>query len=388
MTTRNETAPWIDPDDVHDMECRVDGCDGYLSRREYYNSLESTAICRSCLEQGYEQCQNCGWHERDFVHLDRTRCGSSVLCHSCYDERITPCSECDEECRGRACRSCNTYDLCYFCMHAHHSHPYPQIHSYSYKPSPVFHGYGPLYLGVELEVDNGEVDRVLDYVWPHSDNEKLFYLKQDSSLGSRGVELVTHPLTAEFHRREFPWEDVLKDFIRIGYRSHNTTTCGMHIHASRDGLGKTAKAQDITINKLLILFQRHWEPIREISRRSPQALRQWSAPNHGQTESREYFLKELPDCKQAHPRYQAINLNPVDTIEFRLFRGSLRKDTVLATVQIVAAVIELCRSVGTSWIYYCEWDDILKYMNRHKEIASYISRMEERANRVHHSIEA
>ena len=252
----------------------------------------------------------------------------------------------------------------------------------------MFHGVGPLYLGVELEVDNGEVDRVLDYVWPYSDNEKLFYLKTDSSLGRAGVELVTHPLTSEFHRREFPWEDVLKDFIRIGYRSHNTTTCGMHIHASRAGLGKTVKAQDITINKLLILFQRHWEHIREISRRNPEALHQWSAPNHGRTELREDFLRELPDCKQDYHRYQAINLSPPDTIEFRLFRGSLRKDTVLATVQFVAAIIELCRSMGTSWIYYCEWADVLKYMNRHKEIASYISRMEERAQRVHHSIEA
>ena len=34
-------------------------------------------------------------------------------------------------------------------------------------------------------------------------------------------------------------------------------------------------------------------------------------------------------------RYQAVNLCPGATVEFRLFRGTLKRDTIIATLQLV-----------------------------------------------------
>lgn len=79
-------------------------------------------------------------------------------------------------------------------------------------------------MGVELELDRGgEIDsnaeRLLDIA--NADCTKL-YIKRDGSL-DEGMELVTHPMSLDYHCNEMPWEDICHEAVVMGYRSHKTS---------------------------------------------------------------------------------------------------------------------------------------------------------------------
>ena len=106
----------------------------------------------------------------------------------------------------------------------------PLIHDYSYKPRPFFHGDGPLFLGLELEVATPSHDR--SYAWTaHRWLGSLGYLKSDSSIDV-GFEIVTHPMSYLWAIHHFPWE-MLPELAETGCRATQQT--GLHVHLSRDG---------------------------------------------------------------------------------------------------------------------------------------------------------
>ena len=89
-----------------------------------------------------------------------------------------------------------------------------EIEEYSYKPSVTFFGNDKLYMGVELEVDEGGKDnenaRILKEIANSCDEH--IYIKADGSLDD-GFEIVSHPMTLKFHQEEMDWESVLKEAV-------------------------------------------------------------------------------------------------------------------------------------------------------------------------------
>lgn len=212
------------------------------------------------------------------------------------------------------------------------------IHNYSYKPEPIFYGEGPLYLGVELEVDEAGKDNVnAAHTLRGFNQENVYgYVKSDGSLND-GFELVTHPCTVETHLQQVPWRETLEALRGMGYRSHAPGTCGLHVHVSRKALGKDVYEQEETIAKLLYIFERFWQEILRFSRRTESQINHWAA-RYGYKDRGEEILKEAKHG--ANGRYACINLTNTDTIEFRVFRGTLKYNTVIATLQFV---VNLCR---------------------------------------------
>ena len=86
---------------------------------------------------------------------------------------------------------------------------------------------GPRYFGVELEIDEGgEQGDYASQILSQANvgfTERL-YCKHDGSL-SNGFELVTHPMSLEYHQEEMPWPEVLRTARSLGYRSHQTQSC-------------------------------------------------------------------------------------------------------------------------------------------------------------------
>ena len=56
-------------------------------------------------------------------------------------------------------------------------------------------------------------------------------------------------------------------------------------------------------------------------------------------------------------RYYAVNLSNDDTIEFRLFRGTLNPNSFFATLELVNAIV--CYSRSDESIDRMTWDDLL-----------------------------
>lgn len=204
--------------------------------------VEGDWLCEDCAHHLTVICDHCGdrIYQESAIEDDH-----HTLCEGCFDEHYVRCHDC-----GCILRSYDAYfddddhSYCSDCWDGHEG----AIHDYNYTPDLVFHGKGLRHFGVELEIDEGgtvnsNAQKLLDIANANAEN---LYIKTDGSL-DEGLELVTHPMTLEYHLNEMPWEQVLCKAQRMGYLSHAAGTCGLHVHISRLAFGlylRTAGGRD------------------------------------------------------------------------------------------------------------------------------------------------
>lgn len=332
---------------------------------EYY--FDEDTYCEDCLEEVTVVCDHC----RERIPREADEGNSSItLCSTCYHRYYVTCDRC-----GRIIPEDDAYyetedddtPYCYDC-HRHNN----VIHNYYYKPEPIFHGSGIRYFGVELEVDGAGEDqsnarRVLEIA---NCGDEYAYCKHDGSLDD-GFEIVTHPMTLEFHEQHMPWNSILDCLKRMGYRSHQTTTCGLHVHVNRLSLGCYRDNQEDAIGRILYFVERNWQELVGFSRRTEAQLDQW-ASRYGFHESPKDILKH---AKGGKGRYCSINLCNADTIEFRIFRGTLKYNTLIAALQLVNKICEAAVSfcdeemqslTWTTFVSSCHQPELIQYLKERR----------------------
>ena len=280
--------------------------------------FEDDYLCSACVNTETILCGECG--ERIWAD-DNAGDGDTPLCQPCYDRHYTSCVDC-----GRTIQQDDAYYLdeddydarCYSCHCRHAGHK--TIHDYYYKPEPIFLGDGNRFFGVELEIDDGgeynsNASRIVDIA---NCVQERIDCKHDGSL-NEGFEIVTHPMTLDYHLNKMPWGDVLNKAKEMGYLSHQAGTCGLHVHINRTAFGSTEAEQEEVIARILYFFEKNWEELLKFSRRTPKQLRQW-ANRYGLKEHPQDILKH---AKGDQERYTCINLTNYQTIEFRMWRGTL-----------------------------------------------------------------
>lgn len=199
-------------------------------------------------------CSHCGeriWASQNHGTRDQP------LCYGCYADHYTRC----EDCNALLWRDDAYYDDGnYYCDDCWDRRKNRAINDYYYKPEPVFYGSGSdnRYFGVELEIDDGgEVDENARLIMNVANRRaEHIYCKHDGSIDD-GFELVSHPMSLEYHLTQMPWLDVLNEAQRLGYLSHRTETCGLHIHINRTAFGKTVDEQEAAIARILYFFEKN-----------------------------------------------------------------------------------------------------------------------------------
>lgn len=312
-------------------------------------------LCPQCMEEETIVCSACG--ER-FWASDNQGSEDSPVCPSCYDRYYTVCDQCGTLLRQEAARYTSDdmdedHPLCDACYAR--TERANAIHDYYYKPEPVFFGTGPRFFGVELEVDEaGEINRnareLLDIA--NGSGPQRLYCKHDGSL-TDGFELVSHPMSLAYHAQEMPWERILRHAAEMGYTSHQANTCGLHIHVNRSAFGTTEAEQDAAIARVLYFFEKNWEELLKFSRRTQRQLDRWAA-RYGYREQPRDILEHAKKGFHAG-RYTCVNLENRATIEFRIFRGTLKYNTFLATLQMVNRICDVALYLSDEEIKAMPW---------------------------------
>ena len=353
------------------FSCTVCGCEFPIPQQTEFGDA---ALCPNCLEEETVTCRACG--ERLWNDENAGTC-ETPLCEHCYDRYYTNCVRC-----GALLHNDDAYydrndpdeeePLCQTCYSR--SSGDRTIQDYYYKPEPIFYGDGPRFYGVELEIDgageNGCNARKLLQL-SNEKNERI-YCKHDGSLND-GFEIVTHPMSLDYHLHQMPWERICEETVSMGYTSHQARTCGLHVHVSRDAFGGTEAQQDAAIARILYFFEKHWEELLKFSRRTQRQLEHWAA---------RYGFKEQPGEILEHAkkgyhggRYTCVNLTNRDTIEFRIFRGTLKYNTLIATLQLVdricdAAIFlsddELKSLSWTTFAAGCQAPELVQYLKERR----------------------
>lgn len=211
-----------------------------------------------------------------------------------------------------------------------------------------------LYLGVELEVDNGgksdfHAKNTIDIL-----GEDNVYCMHDGSLNN-GFEITTHPCTLEYHK-QLKYQDAFKYLIKNGYRSHNTNTCGIHVHFNRNYFGDKAYNQEQGLSKLLYLIENHWNEVSKIARR-----------DNLRYANRYYIKKEDKPrdiiIKFKHGgKHMIVNSIHKNTFEIRIFKGTLKYDTFIATLEFCKHIINIAKNYTLKEISNMSWDYICSGM--------------------------
>lgn len=280
--------------------------------------------CESCTDDHAYRCADCSYR---FDELSHNNSHDERICSYCAESYFT-CDECDntrpnEDYGGDGrCQSCCGNDSSRV------------INDYSYRPHAIFHPSraecdATRAYGVELEVESvsGSLEDNAEEVQELTGD--FAYLKYDGSLNN-GFEIVSHPGTLAYHRTA--WEEFFAKRPR-GLRSYDTSTCGLHVHASKRGL------TPLQIAKIVFFVSAHDNShfIRRIAGRDANRYCK-------------KVMKKLGDCHRDddRDRYHAVNLCPSHTVEFRLFRGTLKRESFFRALEFVDAIIKYCEPAARS----------------------------------------
>ena len=324
-------------------------------------------LCNECLRTETTVCSCCG--ERIWAD-DNEGDSETPLCGRCYDRYYTTCTDC-----GRTIHQDDAYYIdeddydarCYTC-HCRHADQ-RVIHDYYYKPEPIFYGEGKRYFGVELEIDGaGESNaNAAKLVETANRDQELVYIKHDGSLND-GMEIVTHPMSLDFHFNQMPWAALLDKAKAMGYRSHLANTCGLHIHANRTAFGETEEEQEEVIGRILYFFEKHWGELLRFSRRTQRQIEHW-ADRYG---LREQPKQVLVEAKGRQERYTCVNLTNDHTIEFRMFRGTLKLNSLIATLQLIDRICDCAVDLDDEEIKDLSWTTFVSGCAHLPELVQYL----------------
>jgi len=373
-------------------------------------------VCETCLEN-YARCERCeSYYPQDEVSLvharsdkywcDSCRCDYAIQCDACrewYQEDsictdeggVSYCNDCSDS--YIICESCGNWtddwdedNRCPDC-----STDSDLIHDYSSKPYPIFHpSEADLYFGVELETDDySERQDAAQALYNLSDDEQLFYMKEDSSLNN-GIEIVTHPCSLEYHQFEFPWQKIVETVRKHDGISHNQGRCGLHVHFNRGYFGDSgSREEELALLKFMFMFEKYWDNLVKFSRRTESQLQSWARKyqeydTNSQCSKDPEFnptdptngIDKIKKAKSGAGHGCATNLSGNDgsTIEIRLFRGTLNLESLLACIELTDFLARTAKTKSANALYRMNWKQLVKSIRQTKypNLIAYLRRRE------------
>ena len=343
---------------------QCDHCGDYYLRDDIYMVADGDyKYCQHCVDDVTFSCHNCGGlynnSDNNYMYLTIDRYGNNAIyCESCCDEVATHCAVCGNEFDASLMDQCcepdeqNIHDDCYSPIWCYHKIPAND------------NANAEGFFAMELE---SEIDDSYDYddVAGQVTDENFTFCKRDGSI-RRGFEMVTHPMSWNYLTKNFDRiEEKLNYIANNGGNSHNTETCGIHIHFTRSLLSEAQlynflKFCYANLALLQVVSQR---------KRSTSGC-QWSCDNEPFRNNYMDRCQKTFDCT----KYTAINLAHPGTIEVRIFRGNLRPDRVRKNFQFVKSVIDFAKTALTEDLtldnYYAHIDayndsypDLIDFLN-------------------------
>lgn len=237
------------------------------------------------------------------------------------------------------------------------------------------------FLGIELETTkdaNG-------YLYNSDHKEDIWYIRKnfknigrsinwesDASIGN-GKEGVFFPMTIGYiYDNKEELKDICKYLISRGNYAHDKGKCGLHIHVSMDALGDTDEEKQKTIEKIMLFVETYRDKVEKFSRRRHQQFSCYNAytiPYHKEHYASDNFsdnyfksgklLKEINSYDEiGHSSVVNTSTSTGQTIEFRMFRGTLKFETLMASIEFIHNLVNVCKENQASKI---SWNKVINY---------------------------
>lgn len=231
---------------------------------------------------------------------------------------------------------------------------------------------GAYKVGVELEVEFKDEDSKYDFTELESN---WLYKEEDGSLDDFGVEIITVPLRPSDAKNPSFWQPLADKLGGLAY-AWESDRCGLHVHISKEILGKNEDRYQYNLGKLLYLYHHH---IKETEFNiAVYGRKECYSENDGKVQSaeavkslgtdvlkikdvRDKVSKDVKDRSNT-TRYFDINIKNEHTIEFRKGQGTFHPKRI-------AMVVEYCEMLclfakKTAW-HNLTYDNFIEYVRKH-----------------------
>ena len=346
-----------------------DSCSDQIHREDtqFHNDC---CYCYSCFEEYYSSCDECGssFHNDDLNRASNTSNDTILVCDSCRDDDYCYCDGCDRNVHS-SMYDCDD-DRCERCIGGSSG-----IKSYGYKPRPKFFKVSDndnTYLGLELEVECKPTSTKTHKDMVRAIDCEELYFKRDGSLDD-GFEIVSHPMTISYIKQnKSKWSNMLHELRSSGYRSYDTSTCGMHIHISKNAFTTWH------LYRFMKFFVDNSDFVTKISQRKVDNLDKWAAltdnPREGGKEYTQESLMYKAKKKRGNiKRYLAVNLQNDNSVEIRIFRGTLNDSSFFKNIEFVQALFDYTKSIAETDMSLKSFLSFIKDNNEYPYLRKFIA---------------
>jgi predicted nucleic acid-binding Zn-ribbon protein len=214
----------------------------------------------------------------------------------------------------------------------------------------------PIKFGIELEVEAARsLSDSLDAFDAALPSGYCVY-KEDGSLED-GFEVVTRPDCPSVHKRIFA-DALSRKSIRETTTSWKSGRCGIHIHVSR------APLSDLWVGRVAVLVH---------SSRMAKVVAAVAGRYNKSYCVIDGRKKLTSGKKEAYcGRYDALNTGADNTIEFRIFRGTLHRESFLKNIEFVEAALAFCKPSVSSNSDVDNPDAFLSFVRKGRKSYSYL----------------
>jgi hypothetical protein len=222
---------------------------------------------------------------------------------------------------------------------------------------------------------------------------ELAYLKHDGSL-SCGYEIVTHPMSHDYYKNEASdlWDTLehLRTYYKV--KSWDTSTCGLHIHISRTGFNGGGH-----MHRFLNLIYSNQDFYQRLAGREESRWATFSDIMRNEVIRDEYGSRVLDEYGDYQfvtkrdiasklkgfntERYSAVNTRNQETLEIRIFKGTVNTNTIKSHLDLAHASVEYTRSLtvrdvregALAWVKFADY--ILAHADLYPELYERVNRL-------------
>lgn len=305
---------------------------------ESMHEVDGEMLCSKCFSENYFVCPSC--HQIHLISeghsISRSNGTTQLLCNACYETNhgVVRCTKCGREI---------PYDEANFdpvgkpyCDRCSDGATigYHHYNRDNYRPLKLEDETTNLFFGTEDET-NGEPVNACYVLREFGD---LFHTEHDSSIG-RGFEIISQPMSLAYAKSQYDRiSEMMKKLVSNGQIADKTSTCGLHVHVSRD-----AFTDDDAINRAVAMIVEFKRNVEVIARRKDGGYYRYGSL-HRDGDTRHIITKEKIERHDNHGHGVAVNLSNEKTVEFRIFRGTLNPNTYFATLEFVNNVVQMANS--------------------------------------------
>jgi hypothetical protein len=168
-------------------------------------------------------------------------------------------------------------------------------------------------------------------------------MEEDGSLDN-GFEMVTAYTGLDVHKNQLQY---FKQRTR-GLKSHDTSTCGLHVHVCKSSMTTLHGAKLV----LFINDPANLSLVKSIARRDASGyskLQNKKEDKHWLKDSVHSSKDKADQLRRLNSdRYEALNFRNDKTVEFRLFKGSLKYETIISCLEFSFACWHFTAQASTN----------------------------------------